>query len=256
MNRRGFTLIELIVTVAIIGVLAALVLGSVSLVQQRGDAAQCSANLRGLAAANLAYAAENAGRYVFAQDVSNTVRWHGEREDSDGKFDPQKGPLAPYLGADGRVKVCPTLRRAPVAEASFNEEGAGGYGYNAAYIGGVPGDAFTPERFPNVARPGRTVMFTDTALPNAKGVQEYPFSEPWQWTDYAGRLRGALTPSVHFRHAGRANVAWCDGHVTAEEPTRLGGTNRYGGSGAKWLVGWFGPEDDNGYWNPRRTPAQ
>ena len=96
-------------------------------------------------------------------------------------------------------------------------------------------------------------MFADCAFPRATGLQEYAYAEPWQSVDYRGRLQGALSPSVHFRHQNTANVAWCDGHVSAESPTRLGGGNGYGGDAGKWHIGWFGPEDENGWWNPQRT---
>jgi len=41
--------------------------------------------------------------------------------------------------------------------------------------------------------------------------------------------------------------------VTAERWSKLGGENRYNGSGKKWLIGWFGPQKDNGYWSPQAT---
>jgi prepilin-type N-terminal cleavage/methylation domain-containing protein len=209
--KAAFTLLELIVTVAIIGILAALLLSGVNLIQARGEAAQCAANLQQLANANVAYAAEHDGQYASAQDASNTRRWHGVRADVGSKFNPKEGPLAPYLGAEARVKFCPTFRRALIDDdASFNEDGSGGYGYNAVYVGGTPGDAFTAERLANVAQPTQTVMFTDSGLPNAKGVQEYPFAEPFQWVDYAGRLRGKLSPSVHFRHGGASSPGHAD----------------------------------------------
>ena len=209
-TARAFTLIELLVALAIIAVLATLVLGVVNVAREHGDAAQCVSNLRQLATANLSYAAEHDGHYVPAQDETNTIRWHGVRSGPNGKFDPTKGPLAPYLGAEGRVKLCPALRRVLTGAESF-EDGTGGYGYNAAYIGFTPLDSFTPEVLAQVPRPSTTMMFADCAFPRADGLQEYAYAEPWQWTDYAGRLRGPLDPSVHFRHGGYANVAWCDG---------------------------------------------
>lgn len=254
--RRGFTLVELLVVMAVVAILAGLLFAAVGGVRERGEAAQCLSNLRQLAAANLAYAAENGGRYVFAQDSTNTVRWHGVRSSGGEAFDPQSGPLARYLGGEGRVKECPSLRATlGESESAFNETGAGGYGYNAVYIGGTPADPFGAERLANVPQPACTMMFADAALPTGKGLQEYPFAEPVQWVDYAGRLRGNLAPSVHFRHQERANVVWCDGHATSEAPSRLGVKNRYGGDATRWKVGWFGPLDENGYWNPLRSGA-
>src|SRR5204862_6977446 len=100
--------------------------------------------------------------------------------------------------------------------SSPSEVWSGWYGYNATYIGGTPRDFYTPERLGNVAQPARTVMFTDAAFARANGVQEYAYSEPWQQERPPERFRGRLSASVHFRHLGTANVAWCDGPATAE----------------------------------------
>ena len=252
-TSSGFTLVELLVTIAMIAVLAALLLGAINAVRARGDAARCMSNLRQLSAASLTYIGENGGSYVFAQDPSNRVRWHGVRGGANGKFDPTRGPLAPYLGNNGRVKLCPALQRVLTGSQSF-EDGTGGYGYNAAYIGGTRRDPFTPERAANVPSASTVVMFADCAFPRATGLQEYAYAEPWQAVDMLGRPSSPLAPSVHFRHSGTANVAWCDGHISVEKPTKLGSKNSYGGDAGKWQIGWFGPSDDNGWWNPQRTP--
>ena len=89
-------------------------------------------------------------------------------------------------------------------------------------------------------------------LPDREACK-YPFAEPY----FAPRADGTpsfdLQPSLHFRANGRALIAWCDGHVTAEKPFQLGGPNYYGGNNAKELIGWVGPENENGFWNPNRT---
>ncbi len=253
-RSAAFTLLELLVVSSIIAIFAALVMGALQAARARGDAVACTSHLAQLATANLAYTADHDGSYVPAQDASNSVRWHGARTGG-GAFDPTKGPLAPYLGSEGRVKLCPTFRDALTGGQSF-EEGSGGYGYNATYIGGTPADPFSATRISNVPQPARTVMFTDTAFARAAGLQEYPFCEPRKWVNPSGKLRGKLIPSVHFRHADLANVAWCDGHVSAEAPTELGkGDAYYGGDPGKWKLGWFGPEAENGYWNPRADPT-
>jgi prepilin-type processing-associated H-X9-DG protein len=99
-------------------------------------------------------------------------------------------------------------------------------------------------------------MFTDAGMaqPSMAGgstafVTEYSFCEPPFIQENAGAPSIDLAwPSIHFRHRGRANVAWADGHVTAELPTFSNGS--YGlttaqvkaaGTGG---VGWFGPESN------------
>jgi prepilin-type processing-associated H-X9-DG protein len=243
-------MVELLVTIVIVAIFAALLGGALSAARARGDAVKCANNLKQLVAANLTYATENGGKFCPAQERSHHVRWHGVRISILAPFDASRGPLAAYLGPDGRVKICPALGRVLDGIESF-ETGTGGYGYNSAYVGGIPGDPFTPAHLSAIISPARVVMFADTAFPRAKGLQEYAYAEPWQWEDYRGRLRGKLDPSVHFRHSGCANVGWCDGHITSEPFSMLGSRkNSYGGNSEFWMVGWFGPPENNGYWKP------
>jgi prepilin-type processing-associated H-X9-DG protein len=206
-------------------------------------------------AANLLYADDHHGQYCPAQDPPNLRRWHGTRAAVGAPFDPTKGYLAPYLGDGGKARICPVFETFPQSTSTF-EQGAGGYGYNAAYIGGTPESPFIPELASRVRDPSRTIMFTDTAFARADGVQEYPYSEPFYAANPDGSLGGGLSPSVHFRHGGLAHVGWCDGSVTAEPPSRLGGMNIYGGNSQLFQLGWVGPSVDNGWWNARRTTTE
>ena len=240
-------MIELVVVVAVLAILAAIAAGAWPTARALAEADACRSNLRALALANLAYAADH-GRYVAAAadiDGPNSIRWHGVR---DGKaFDGAKGPLAEYLGGGGAsawVRRCPGFR----PDAAGFETSCGGYGYNALGVGSElcrPGDGVKTELgMPAgaVAHPAATVMFADAAYLQGNGAKakliEYSFAEPPQ---FAGG--GTPWPTIHFRHRGRANVAWADGHVTSETLARTGG---------KWAsrqLGWFGP-DDNSLFDP------
>jgi len=77
-------------------------------------------------------------------------------------------------------------------------------------------------------------------------VCEYSFCEPpFIQEDPGPPSTDRAWPSIHFRHQGQANVAWADGHVTAE---RLVFSNEsYGLTPAQVQaagVGWFGPNSD------------
>lgn len=250
MTRRGFTLVELLTVVVILGILAALISPVVGAARDSAKSAIGLSNIRQLAQANLAYAADHGGQFAPATSANNRRRWHGERTSSSAPFDPSKGFLAPYLGESGRVKLCPRFDDLERSTTSF-ELGTGGYGYNMAYIGGTPQDWTRPDYLQRLPRPARTVMFASTAFAVAGGPQEYAFTEPYQSLAPSGLPNGSLQPSTHFRHDGKAHVAWCDGHATAEPRNAAAeAANHYGGDSAEHDIGWFGPADHNGYWNP------
>ena len=239
--RAGFSLVELLIVLAGVALLAALLIPALPAAKAAADAAVCRSNLRQLAAANLAYAADH-GRYVAAAadiEGANSIRWHGVR--SGGAFDGSKGPLAPYLGGGGAsawVRRCPGFR----PDAAGFEAACGGYGYNALGVGSelcLPGGGQKVGMRPGaLARPAQTVMFADAAYLQGNGAKakliEYSFAEPPR---FAGG--GTPWPTIHFRHREKANVAWADGHVTAE--TR----ERTGSRGAAQGLGWFGPDDNS-----------
>lgn len=253
--KKAFTLIEMLVVVAVMGLLASLMVPAVNQALEASRIAASRSNLGQLAAANLAYTVDHRGFYAPAQDVSNQIRWHGGRASTASPFEPGLGFLSPYLGESGRVKHCPLLKKLVPKSTSW-ELGTGGYGYNATYIGGRPGDTYTPTTTSMVSNPSRTVMFTTSGFSKQDGVQEYPYTEPYQWLNSKGNPAGRLQPSTHFRAHGKALVAWADGHVSAEAPNDVTGPNYYQGDNrAAGGFGWFGPSDHNGYWNPAWSPS-
>lgn len=267
MNRHaGFTLVELLAATVIIALLMAVAVPAFGNFRLRAWQVMSSNNLRQITTANLAYAADT-GSFVPADDWWNNRRWCGSRATKNGPYDPTKGLLSDYLDKSRRVTPCPLFTHllAKQDKVSTFEEGSGGYGYNDYISGGIaPNYTNDTQRLrisrlaTRVPRPSRTIMFATTALAQKGGVQEYPFCHPPYWTNENGDpepFYGRPTPSLHFRFAGRALVSWCDGHLSAEslEP-RTVGYNPYGGDANTENLGWFGPDEGNGYWNPDYTP--
>ena len=123
-----------------------------------------------------------------------------------------------------------------------------------------------------VKDPAKTLLFADTAAPanlgdwmnpiyTAAAIAEYSFAEAPYWTnaarynpitwntephpDYpidAVDLNNSAAPSLHFRHDGRVNIMWCDGHVSGKSDwySREGWGVRY----FDFKLGWFGPDDN------------
>lgn len=285
-RASAFTLVELLTVIAVLGVLAVIAFSGTREMRYRAHEAQSVSNIRQLAAANLAYAADN-GRFAPDSDGDLNgfkVRWFGSRSTSNMR-EPYRGTggyLSDYL-AGGKVRYCPVLGALLDADASlvgtgYFEKESGGYGYNSAYIGKTPADILNPtdggrpapgatrppdpvlgegesrwpgNRIANIQDPARTVMFTSTIMAGSGGGL-VETAETVAYVDY--EFGYELTPTTHFRFKGRALVAWADGHVTFELPNAASTDwNVYRGNNDAYSIGWFGPTDYNGYWNPRQA---
>jgi prepilin-type N-terminal cleavage/methylation domain-containing protein/prepilin-type processing-associated H-X9-DG protein len=248
-NRNpGFTLVELLVVIAIVAVLAAILFPVFARAREKGRQASCTSNLRQLAVANRLYADDNGGHFApaalgfFERDDR---RWFGVRN-AQGRFEPRDGPLVPYLRDGGALRQCPTFQ----TRVGF-DIGTGGYVYNDVAVGarvtklGYTSAAYNGSMSEGeIARPSATAMFADGALDIGSGLAEYAFLTPPP--AIAERVGGyVLDPSTHFRHNGRANVAYVDGRVASE--ARALSAERSGAypaaRPAERGIGWIGPVD-------------
>lgn len=266
LNRAetGFTLVELLVVISIIVLLMGILMPALSAARSQGKAVICRSNIRQLALANIGYANENNGHYVpAASDMylanGGYHRWHGVRENADQAFDPLKGPLAGYLG-DGAVKECPEKVKFVKGQnwGTNFEQGCGGYGYNQTYIGSRLWKSWNKEnhkktaKITEVAKPSVTIMFADSAMANKDSggrtyILEYSFTQPPFFLN-EGKPEpswGYASPSIHFRHRKKANIAWVDGHISSENITKFDGINGYGVKSFDMMIGWFGPLDNH-----------
>ncbi len=254
---KAFTLLELLVVVGIIGLLGGMLLPALSKAGEEGRKAVCISNLRQLFLAVELYAMDNDDYYPPSTwDIENgggLHRWHGTRVTTSDLFvfEPQSNspgsPLYPYL-ITGKIKVCPTFKKyydepgGPWSTAF--EAGCGGYGYNDNYVGsgrgkGIVDGSINPARRHQIKMPIETIMFSDCAHWGGE-VVAYSFVTPPQYEHVHS------TPTIHFRHNGRANVCWCDGHVTSEPMGyTLGWTQYQTDNLISSNIGYVGKWNDN-----------
>ena len=113
-NRKGFTLVELLVVIAMIAILAALLLPGLRRSQASARRAQCVNNLRQLGLATQMYWDDNNGAcFCWELGLTNGGRiyWFGWLQDgAEGQreFDPTPGALYPSLRGHS-VGICPAL---------------------------------------------------------------------------------------------------------------------------------------------------
>jgi len=264
-KRRAFSLIELLVVISVVALLMALLMPALGSARAQAQRMVCRSNLRQLVLANSGYAIENDGYYVpAAPDITSEMggmyRWHGIRSSPDEPFDPMKGPIAAYL-ASGKVKECPEKVNF-VGGQDWNtnfEQGCGGYGYNHVYLGSrnwqdrqfktvqeAQRAGWETTKTTEVRKPTETLMFADTAMSNRKPyLIEYSFAEPPFYV-YKGKPVTSyyLSASIHFRHRGRANMSWADGHVDSRQMADVDADNVYCVDSADMRLGWFEPVDN------------
>ena len=182
------------------------------------------------------------------------------------------------------IKMCPSFRSyySEGRHNSF-EWGAGGYGYNCWSVGsreawfgstlnwtGIHDKSWWyGSRRPMFKDPQKTIMFADAAYPQVTDGRRYytevhelyqPYfmesytTDPVTWLpkpepyDYGHPTPviswGPANPTIHFRHDGKCNVMWLDGHVSSETMSfTKQGKNIYGADSGDMNIGWFGPDD-------------
>ena len=205
--RRGFTLVELIMVVGILGVLAALVFPALHSAHERGLDAKCKNNLRELAGAAILYSDEHRGQFPWAMrtwsDCWDFKTIHGEYV---------MGEMWEYTSSKD-ILACPKCY-------GKNDNWAGigftGYNYNSCYAGkvkGDPGKRQSPSRVQNFPNPSKMALFGDAGYGDPEQMNKFmraPRTSK-QFDRSGASLRKAGTQS--FRHLGHSNVSFADGHV-------------------------------------------
>ena len=166
MKRRGFTLLELLVVVAIVAALAALLLPVYSATKAAGSKAIGAHSLHVLAVAGTLYLNDNNHQFwAYSQYPvdGGTVWWFGWESNASRFSTPEgqrildltRGPLGPYAIAAGGVKTDPAfLAYHPRLKPKY-QNGNYGYGYNTLLVG---------QNSLRFSHPGDVVMFATTTV--------------------------------------------------------------------------------------------
>jgi prepilin-type N-terminal cleavage/methylation domain-containing protein/prepilin-type processing-associated H-X9-DG protein len=267
-TARAVTLLELLITIAIISLLAGIMVPSLSAARREAMSTTCGTQLRELGSALAMYADDYDGRLMplayFSLETIGTgppVYWWGTN-DRRG-VDHRRGFLWPYLrvGLDGpTVFACP---RQPWG--SYKPQGAAKaitstYGYNGYYLcpPHTPGhyiaighmEWLTTTR---IQDPSRVFTFTDTLidLGGSRPMNNALIDPPHLFTENAWTPNP--NPTTSFRHDGRTMAMHADGHADRyrAEPDGL--------ASPRHAIGSVGLENGPHYvpnWRSWRTPPR
>lgn len=212
----AFTLLELLVCIAIIAVLAALLLPALTRSRMSASRIRCVSNLHQLGLAGQMYWEDNGGscfRYGGAYTNGGQLYWFGWiGSGAEGKrvFEPEQGVLYPYLRSKG-TEVCPSLNRCVAQFKAKADNPTYSYGYNL-YLSAAKSDP--PVNVRRSQRPAERVFLADAAQVNTwqpPASASNPMLEEWYYVD-----NSTQQPNGHFRHSQKANAVFLDGHVAGE----------------------------------------
>lgn len=243
-RKSGFTLIELLVVIAIIAILAAILFPVFAQAREKARQTACLSNTKQIGTGLM--------MYLQDYDEGYPCNWFGAGSNEPWRYrDPANGnpnnryrwmdAVQPYIkneglfscpsaGGDSRTSYRTRDRLTAVADDNTASNFGGSYCTNVFYWDGGPGTPPSSDgtnyvtKVAAIGRPADTIWVLEgdgsyqCAVPNTDwhntietnfrntgkfGRSLYPAQPSGEW------LEGAVT----FRHQGRSNVIWCDGHA-------------------------------------------
>lgn len=208
-KKAAFTVVELLVVLAIISFLLLLSLAGFDKVRIRAASVQCMQNLRTIGTGLNNYAADKGYYPSCCDSLSPSIYWYEALDPyiTDARRGEKQPPYKGWV-------ICPGRKHLP-------EDQRLGYGFNYGNFGDLPPESGSWNnpgseymaagwhvRPQNVRAPFKKLIIADTADPSVKG-------EGWQLKFLYNSLEN---PRHARRHNGGGNYLFLDGHVEWMRP--------------------------------------
>ncbi len=227
-SHNSFTLIELLIVVAIIAILAGMLLPALNQARARGQAISCTSNLKQIGNAFIMYSSDWDSYFPTKGSTASGSTTH---------ILAPEGPLAKYLGiksGDNNIGYFGATRssklRCPAAEFYAS---SGTYGVNDRMISASDGQGATKKHWKTskFRKPSRTALIMDKKM---------------SWLNVHVTNDTASTNSADkqwdYRHSMGNNICFIDGHMqylkSTEMPHPYSGLPGYN-SKAYYSYFWF-----------------
>jgi len=200
----AFTLVEMLVVIAIVGIVAALIFPTLSASRRAAQNVGCVNNLRKMGVGLSAYVADHDGALIpgaHTQELPKIIAWYRVLNDYVGgeEFTKTSSPA---------IWLCPSKILTPM---NTTTSAYIGYGWNYSSFGDLVGSVSLGwgSKMAQVTKPSRTIIIGDSKDPWIN-----PGATPQNYYLYR-------PPSVNLatRHSGNGNYLMLDGHVEALPPT-------------------------------------
>lgn len=223
--KRAFTLVELLVVIAVISILAAILFPVFARAKAAGKKAACLSNVRQIQMALAMYVTDSEGQYPQTKRTSANPAV----DDADGAYEePEYGTVFelvfPYVGSGVHVEGT-TFKNAPIYSCPEDPDPFGSaclvanpdapdvtsYLVNGFFLFGLNESAVT--------MPSSTIMFTERRSNASAGVPPYCDTLYREWWNPGNPIapENDMDPFIGAvattRHSPQANYTFVDGHA-------------------------------------------